>query len=174
MTLERFAVHYPDLGSDALADELRKWQEQTKHLKQTIPLTLPGITTYEELVALDPAEFLERSLTTNDPRASLVQLLRRRERTVPDELIGVPKGLEYVVIGSVYETEELVHVLYRHVYHRADEEPNRGPVEYESLQRQSDGSWRLLIQGRPFLQPQGSSVTILDEEFADLWDAESA
>ncbi len=173
MPLERFAEHYPDLVGDRLTDSFRRWQEHMAHQDANIPSSVPGITTYAELIALDAADFLARWLANDDSRAPLVQQLRARERVVPAYLLGVPDGKEYVVIGSVLEADDLAHVLYREVFAGGDEAPTRGPVEYEALRRQSDGAWRLLADHHRFLQNRGGSVTILDEEFADLWDAPS-
>jgi len=172
MTIERFAEHYPELTGDTLAGAYSRWREQTKDPEANITHFLPDITSYAELTALDAATFLARWMANEDDRAFLVKRLRERDRAVPAYLLGVPDGKEYVVIGSVYEADDLAHVLYRWVFHRVGEEPSRGPVEYEALRRQPDGGWRLLADHFSFLQCRGGTSTILGEEFADLWDGE--
>ena len=143
------------------------------HWDANVLRTLPGIASYAELIALGASTFLSRWLANADYRAGIVQQLRVQNREVPEYLLGVPPGKEYVVIGSVNEGDDVVHVLYREVYNRVGEEPNRGQVEYEALRRQSDGSWRLLADDSSFLQHRGARVTILGDEFAELWDPQA-
>jgi hypothetical protein len=84
MTAERFAAHYPELTGEALDAAFTRWREQTAQYEEAIPRTLPGIASYDELIALDAAVFLTRRMEHDDPRAPLVQQLRARGRTVPD------------------------------------------------------------------------------------------
>jgi hypothetical protein len=172
MTLERFAEHYPNVTGDALPDAFRNWRQRAVDPEANIARVLPGITSYEALIKLDAASFLARWMANEDDRTSLVERLRERGRAVPAYLLGTPEWKEYVILGSVLETDELAHVLYREVNPGVGGKSWRGPVEYEALRRQSDGTWRLLADHYGFLRGRGGSATILPEEFADLWDTE--
>lgn len=173
MTLERFAEQFPEIEPGELTSRFARWSERTAYLTEAIPRSLAGITTYDEVAALTPHEFLVRWLENEDPRGEIMKRLRARGRSVPASLFECPAGQAFVTIGSVYERDDLVHVLYRVTQHSPDGTSMPGSVEFESLRRQDDGSWRLLMDQTSFLGPRGSTITILDDQFDDLWSSET-
>lgn len=88
-------------------------------------------------------EYFTRAMARSDERWDLVRRLRKHGRAVPPELLGTPPGMEYVVLGGVHETPDLVHVLCRTVARRGQPDELRGSIVRTAVRRQPDGEWRL-------------------------------
>lgn len=132
-----------------------------------------GVSSHAELVALGPQEFLTLSMLRDDHTWDFIRRLRKHGRAVPPELLGTPPGTEYVVLGGVYETPDFVHLLVRFIMHRGQANELRGPVTRVALRRQTDGAWRLVVEDHHFLDTDfPMRVTIIDEQYADLFEEE--
>jgi hypothetical protein len=170
MTLERYAQRM-GVPPERAAQSYDLWLKTHGSIEQRGQFRGLDVSSHAELVALGPQEYLTRSMMAQDDALDLVRRLRKHGRPVPPELLTTPSGLEYVVLGGVHETPELVHLLYRYVFHRGRADEHRGPVTRIALRRQPDGAWRLVIEGHNFLEttwPQ--RVSYIDAEYADLFD----
>lgn len=174
-TLESFAAQYPELAGDELARSFARWLQMTPDPEQMIAQQVADVSTHAELIVLTPESFLERHLTACDDRFDIVRRMRKRGWVVPDKLLSTPPGVRYDIIGSVRDGDDYAHVLYR----VAGKDPlgvQRGEIELESVRRQADGSWRLLVgAGVQFLRTRHSSISIIDDEqMMELYTDESA
>jgi hypothetical protein len=168
-TFEWFAQR-TQIAPELLQESYDRWLKAHGSVEQTAQFRGLGVSTHAELVALGPQEYLTRSMTQDDHQLDFVRRLRKHGRAVPPELLGTPPGLEYVVLGGVHETPDLVHLLYRFVIHRGRPDESRGPVARTALRRQTDGVWRLVVEDHHFLDTDWPMrVTIVDEEYADLF-----
>jgi hypothetical protein len=170
MTIELLAERRPDIPPEKLEAQLAHWKGAGGGKESRISNSVPGVHSHAELVALDPRDFLVRFMQKQDFRFDLLQRLRARGRPVPNYVQDFLERRRHEVLGSVTETPDLAHVLYRTVVRRDDGPDFIGQVEFVSVRRQPDGAWRLLVEDWHFLQPRGGSVVIIDEEFMDLYD----
>ena len=167
-TLEWFAKH-TSIAPEHLNESYQRFLKANGSPEMFIQFRGLGVSSHTELVALGPREYLTRSMTRDDHQLDFIRRLRKHGRPVPPELLGTPPGLEYVVLGGVHETPDLVHLLYRFVLHRNRPDEYRGPITRTALRRQTDGAWRLVVENH-FLETSGpETVTIIDEEYADLF-----
>jgi hypothetical protein len=170
MTLERFAKQRA-MAPEQAAEMYDRWLKSGGSIYPIYQFRGLGVSTHAELVALGPEEYFTRSMAGADPASDLARLLREHGRAVPPELLAPMPGVEYVVLGGVYETPELVHLLFRYVFHRGQPGEYHGSVTRVALRRQTDGAWRLVVEGYHFLDafwPQ--RVVYIDEQYADLVD----
>ena len=171
-SLEQFARDRPDLQGDQLR---RVFEATCRHIADSqkyIVNTIPGVHTRDELLAVDPSDFLQRAMEKDDMRCDIIRRLRERGRPVREELLGRPEGVSYEMLGHVPDGPHDVHVLYREVIRANDEPEYRGEPQLVTARRQSDGSWRLVANRIDFLESRGSRVTYLDPEFAELYEDE--
>jgi hypothetical protein len=171
ITLDAFAAHHSHLA-DGVEPAYRAFLKQYGDPDTRSARLGIGVTTHAELCALDPADYLARRLAKDDFRTDLLRRLRERGRPIPEGLFGPTPSIRHEVIGSVFEPPDLTHVLYRDVQAREDEPDLRGRVEFGTVRRQDDGTWRLLVEDIDFLSPRGGTSHIVGEELADLWDDE--
>jgi hypothetical protein len=168
-TREWFAEHMqaaPEIV-DASYDLHLKTHGTVEQMRQFRGL---GVSSYAELVALGPQEFFTRRMLREDHTWDLVLRLRKRGRPVPPTLLGTAPGLEYVLLGGVHESPDLVHLLVRYLMYRGQPQEHRGPVSRVALRRQTDGAWRLVVENHHFLDIDWPErVTIIDEQYADLF-----
>jgi hypothetical protein len=172
MTLARFGRLMPHVPPEELRQKFERHMASAARNETSIANTALGVRTYDELRALTPEEFLARPMMRWDHRYDLVTRLRARGRTVPPALLGTPPGVEYHVLGVVDEEPDLAHVLYRTIWRGDGAAEQRGPVVRDTARRQPDETWRLVVDDH-FLESSGPAVvSILDEEFMDLYSPE--
>ena len=172
LTLERFARRMPDVPPEEVKERFERYMTHARRSENYIANSFVGVRTYEELCALTPQEYLARSMMRHDHRYDLVTRLRARGRAVPAALLGTPPGVEYLVLGVVHEEPDLAHVWYRTIWRGEEGEEQRGPVVRDTVRRQPDAAWRLVVDTH-FLESYGPMVaSIIDEEFMDLYSPE--
>jgi len=172
MTLERFAHQMPQSSPEELEEKFERYMAHAGRRDDYISNALVGVRTYDELRALTPQQYLQRSMMRSDHRYDLIARLRARGRAVPAALLGTPPGVEYRVLGIVHEEPELAHVLYRTIWRGDGAAEQRGPVVRDTVRRQPDATWSLVVDDH-FLDSHGPEVvTIIDEEFMDLYSPE--
>jgi hypothetical protein len=170
MTLERFAKQRGMAAQDA-TEMYERWRENGGSLYPSHQFRGLGVSSHSELVALGPEEYFTRSMQRADDVWDLIQRLRKHGRAVPPELLGTPSGLEYVVLGGIHETPDLVHLLFRYVSHRGQPNEFQGSVTRVALRRQTTGAWRIVVEGYHLIDtiwPQ--RVSYIDERYVDLYD----
>jgi hypothetical protein len=170
MTLERFAKQRA-MEPEGATEMYDRWLQSGGKLYPEQQFRGLGVSSHAELVALGPEEYFTRSMAAEDPAADLARQLRERGRAVPSELLAPMAGVEYVVLGGVHETLDLIHVLFKAVFHRGVPGEFHGSVTRVALRRQADGEWRLVVEGYHFIDavwPQ--RAVYIDESYADLFD----
>jgi hypothetical protein len=81
-SFDHFARERPDLQGDQL---LRVFEATCRHIADSqkyIVNTIPGVHTRDELLAVEPSEFLRRAMEKEDMRCDLIRRLRARGRPV--------------------------------------------------------------------------------------------
>lgn len=171
-TLERFAEEYPAVPPE---DRPRRFEAYCRALgdpMKGVAELFPEVRSHADLEALDPRVYLCRFLESFDDRIKLAGRLRERGRPVPPSLTDLSRSRRYEVLDTAPEAPDLAHVTYRMVTSVEGGPDHHGEEQRLSTRRQADGSWRLLVPNVYFLAPFGNSVTLITEEYADLFEDE--
>lgn len=130
-----------------------------------------GVSTYQELTALDPSQFGRRWLERRETRWNAIARLRARNEAIPDELLHVPANLRYEVIRVEEQRQNTVRAHYQPVWTTAGGQ-TRGGEEYEELSLLPEAEWRLIFRVR-LLQPRGAIREIMSRAIADAFRDET-
>jgi hypothetical protein len=134
---------------------------------EQVPQFAPGITTYEDFVALEPAEYYRHWLEKEDFRLEVIRRMRARGMTVPDAAFEPPTGVAFEILGAESVSEDEVIVSYRQRFN-GDEGIDPEDIEQETLRCTDGGRWRLVAR-YDLLQSRGSVANILEGELAALF-----
>lgn len=128
---------------EAVAEHM--WNRYKQHLEERgSPLghQFPGVRSVEELEQLSRVDLMARWLQDEDPREMMRrQSLRAGAEPPPGEMLGVP--LNPLILGTITETENLAHVVYRALHDSGEDPDNAGLAKATSLRRTQEG-WRLV------------------------------
>jgi hypothetical protein len=120
-----------DSGGTALDAEVAELASQMSGMGNPALHLFRGVTTVEELRALEPAELLARFLEGSAPRPN------------PDDPEYQPPVSRRTIIGEVAETPDLVHVVYR-VHTDVGRHGHTDAVAVVPMHRTQHG-WRLVL-----------------------------
>ena len=169
-TIDEVAVEYPDVGLDTAKVFAARFAQYCDDQKHALVRSLRGVSSFDDVVALGPRDFLSRWLESMDDRYELLRRVRAAGRPVPDWLShGVP-GMRYEVTGEEQVDESTVRVSYREAVD-ADQGTNYSSELSELVRRLPNGEWRLVV--RALLFHPGEVTYEVPPEFADLYLDES-
>jgi hypothetical protein len=165
-TADEIRARHSNIAEEKQPALLQYMLARSAEARAFIPRMVPGTASFEELLALTPAEFARRCLEADDIRCQIVRGLRRRGDVVPDGCFAPPPGYEYRITQTVALSDWEVRVHYAGLYEGA---VCRGEdmEEYEDLRRLETGEWRLVAHSG-LLQSRGGTVNIVSKEIADL------
>lgn len=167
-TADEIRARHSNIAEEKQPALLRYMLARSAEARASIPRMVPGTASFEELLALTPAEFARRCLEADDVRCQIVRGLRRRGDVVPEEIFAPRPGWEYRVTQTVVLSDSEVRVYYAELYqgtvHRGEQMD-----EYEELRRLESGDWRIVAHSG-LLQSRGATSTGMSKEIADLID----
>jgi hypothetical protein len=167
-TVDDYRREYPHLSEESLQARFATRVPADERRESQIAEAVPGVSTYAELSALAPMDFLRRWLEGEDPSYQTAQWFRKRGRPVPQSLAETPAGVRYEMLPPEQIADGKVRVPYRIVSERDDRVNAEGsPVQFETLRRTEQREWRLLVRHH-LLQPRGATMEVLPRDVTDL------
>lgn len=137
ITPEQLMKHSPDMPREVA--EYQVAQIRQRFAARSVADELSGVSSWEEAERLDPVEAYGRHLGSRDPRVQH----RRATAAVPPALLDgldwQPVAFRYRVLGSVRETDDLVHVVYRRYWGQDD---SSGTLQLLGIRR-GEAGWRI-------------------------------
>lgn len=165
-TIDEVLEEYPDVGLDTAKVFAARFAQYCDDQKHALVRSLRGVSSFDEVVALGPRDFLSRWLESMDARYDLLRRVRAAGRPVPDWMLhGVP-GMRYEITGQEKVDESTVRVSYRDAVD-SDRGTNYGSERSEHVRRLPNGEWRLVV--RSLLLHPGEVAHEVPPEFADLY-----
>lgn len=165
-TIDAVLEEYPDVGLDTARLYAARFAQYCDDQKGALVRSLRGVSSFDEVVALGPRDFLSRWLESTDVRYDLLRRVRAAGRPVPDLLLhGVP-GMRYEITGEERVDDTTVRVSYRDAVD-TDRGANYGSERAELVRQLPNGEWRLVV--RSLLLNPGEVANEVPPEFADLF-----
>jgi hypothetical protein len=164
-TLEELRVMYPDVPEDTAPTAFARLLKSLPN-ERDIGKAVAGIPNYAVLLALAPTEFLARWLEADDPRYEIVRLLQARGESIPEWFLRFPGSDSYEIRLVHSEDPHTVRIEYAIVGLHEGERYDIS-VQSESVRRQPNGEWRMLVRPR-FLQARESLFMEVPAELRHL------
>lgn len=165
-TIDEVLEEYPDVGLDTAKVFAARFAQFCEDQKRALVRSLRGVSSFDEVVALGPRDFLSRWLESMDVRYDLLRRVRAAGRPVPDWLSHGPRGIRYEIMGEERVDDSTVRVSYRDTVD-TDRATNYGSERSELVRRLPNGEWRLVV--RALLLHPGEVAHEVPPEFADLF-----
>lgn len=169
-TIDQVLEEYPDVGLDTAKVFAARFAQFCDDEKRALVRSLSGVSSFDEVVALGPRDFLSRWLESMDVRYDLLRRGRAAGRPVPDWLSHGPRGIRYEITGEEQVDESTVRVSYRDAVD-TDRGTNYGSERSELVRRLPNGEWCIVV--RSLLLHPGEVAHEVPPEFADLYLDES-
>ena len=164
-TLEELRARYPHVPENNAPAAFARLLKSLPG-ERDIARAVAGITSYEDLLALSPTNFLARWLEADDPRYEIIRQLHARRESIPEWFLRFPGTDAYEIRAVRSEDEHTVRMEYAILGLHKGEHYDMS-VQSERARRQATGEWRMLVAPR-FLQARDSLIMEVPAEFRHL------